>query len=84
MSHFRPNIESMAPYTPGEQPQEAGFIKLNTNELPYPTPAPVLKAIRAAVNADLRLYPDPVATRLREKIAEEGRRTAAKARQSTQ
>ena len=70
MSYFRPNIERMSPYTPGEQPQAAGFIKLNTNELPYPTPAPVLKAIRAAVNADLRLYPDPAATRLREKIAE--------------
>jgi len=38
--------------------------------LPYPTPAPIRKAIRAAVNADLRLYPDPVATRLCEKIAE--------------
>jgi len=70
MSYFRPNIERMNGYVPGEQPQEKGFIKLNTNESPYPPSAKVLKAIRAAVNADLRLYPDPTASALRRKIAE--------------
>ena len=70
MSFFRPNIERMSGYVPGEQPQEEGFIKLNTNESPYPASAKVLRAIRAAVNGDLRLYPDPMATALREKVAE--------------
>ncbi len=36
MSYFRPEIEQMAGYTPGEQPQGGKFIKLNTNENPYP------------------------------------------------
>ncbi len=70
MSYFRPNVEKMSGYSPGEQPQEAGFIKLNTNESPYPPPPAVLKAVRAAVGADLRLYPDPMANAVRRKIAE--------------
>jgi len=70
VSYFRPNIERMSGYVPGEQPQEKGFIKLNTNELPYPPSPRVLKAIRAAVNADLRRYPDPMASALRRKVAE--------------
>ena len=68
-SYFRPNIERMTGYVPGEQPQKKGFIKLNTNESPYPPSPKVLKAVRAAVNGDLRLYPDPMATSLRCKIA---------------
>ena len=70
MTFFRSNIEAMSGYVPGEQPQERGFTKLNTNESPYPPSPSVLKAVRAAVNKDLRLYPDPLATALREKIAE--------------
>jgi histidinol-phosphate aminotransferase len=70
MTCFRPNIERMTGYVPGEQPQEKGFIKLNTNESPYPPSRKVLRAIRAAVNADLRLYPDPMAGALRRKAAE--------------
>ena len=70
MSFFRPNIERMSGYVPGEQPQEGGFIKLNTNESPYPPSPKVLKAVRSAVNRDLRLYPDPMATALRKKVAE--------------
>ena len=69
MSYFRPNVDAMSGYVPGEQPQEKGFIKLNTNENPYPPSAKVLRAIRAAADGDLRLYPDPVASKLREKIA---------------
>lgn len=69
-SYFRPNIERMQGYVPGEQPQDRGFIKLNTNESPYPPSPKVLKAVRAAVDADLRLYPDPTATALRRKVAE--------------
>jgi len=60
----------MAGYTPGEQPRDRTYVKLNTNENPYPPSPKVLEAIRAAANDNLRLYPDPEATRLREKLAE--------------
>ena len=49
MSQFlRPNILAMAGYTPGEQPRDGTFIKLNTNENPYPPSPRVLEAIREA------------------------------------
>jgi len=70
MNYFRENIRSMQPYTPGEQPQDGGFIKLNTNENPYPPCGEVIEALRAAVNDSLRLYPDPLGTRVRERAAE--------------
>ena len=70
MSYFRPNIEKMSGYVPGEQPQSGKFIKLNTNESPYPPSPKVLKAVRAAANADLRLYPQPMAETVRRKVAE--------------
>ena len=57
----RPNIQSMAGYTPGEQPREDGFIKLNTNENPYPPSPRVFDAIRNVLTGDkLRKYPDPM------------------------
>lgn len=63
-------IRDMIPYVPGEQPQDRRYIKLNTNENPYP-PAPMaLEALRAAANADLRLYPDPECVELRRAVAE--------------
>jgi histidinol-phosphate aminotransferase len=55
----------MSGYVPGEQPRNGGFIKLNTNENPYPPSPEVTAAIAAAVGARLRLYPDPLATELR-------------------
>ena len=60
---------SLTPYTPGEQPKERKFIKLNTNESPFP---PSEKAIAAASEAakSLQLYSDPEAKKLTEKIAE--------------
>jgi len=60
----------MSGYVPGEQPQGGDYIKLNTNESPYPPSQKILNAIRNAVNESLRLYPDPVATPARTKIAE--------------
>lgn len=57
-------------YVPGEQPRDRAYIKLNTNENPYPPSPRVLAAIRAAVTADLRLYPDPFATELRAKAGD--------------
>ena len=72
MSYLRPNIERMHAYVPGEQPKVAGLVKLNTNENPYPPSPKVAAALRKAIGdgAVLRLYPDPVAAALREKIAE--------------
>ncbi len=59
----------MAPYVPGEQPKLPGLVKLNTNENPYPPSPRVLAATRAATDQRLRLYPDPTAAPLREKLA---------------
>ena len=62
-------IQSLVPYTPGEQPRDRVFIKLNTNENPYPPSPKVLQAIREAADERLRLYPDPEASQLKEVIA---------------
>jgi histidinol-phosphate aminotransferase len=62
-------VHGLTPYVPGEQPRIAGLIKLNTNECPYAPSLRVLQAIRDAAGEDLRLYPDPQATQLREAIA---------------
>jgi histidinol-phosphate aminotransferase len=56
-------------YLPGEQPQDKRYIKLNSNENPYPPSPRVSEALHQAVSEDLRLYPDPVANRLRDKAA---------------
>ena len=60
MSKFwSPLTASLVPYVPGEQPKDKTYIKLNTNENPYPPSPKVIEAIHGAANADLRLYPDP-------------------------
>jgi histidinol-phosphate aminotransferase len=51
-------VEGLEPYVPGEQPKDKKYIKLNTNENPYGPSPRVLKAIKEAVNDDLKLYPD--------------------------
>jgi histidinol-phosphate aminotransferase len=57
----------MAGYTPGEQPRDGAFVKLNTNENPYPPSPRVFDALRAALTGDrLRKYPDPVGTAFRQ------------------
>jgi histidinol-phosphate aminotransferase len=56
----------MAPYTPGEQPRDGAYLKLNTNENPYPPSPRVFEALKAALTGDrLRKYPDPVGTDFR-------------------
>ena len=62
-------IRDMVPYVPGEQPRDRQFIKLNTNENPYPPSPKALEAIRAAAGEGLRLYPDPECRALRETLA---------------
>jgi len=63
-------IRAMEGYVPGKQLSGGTYIKLNTNENPYPPSPRVLEALRQAVGAELRLYSDPMALRLRETAAE--------------
>ena len=63
-------IKELVPYAPGEQPKDRVFIKLNTNENPYPPSPEVIRAIGQATGDGLRLYPDPEATALRQAIAD--------------
>jgi histidinol-phosphate aminotransferase len=60
----------MLPYTPGEQPPPGKFIKLNTNENPYPPPPAVVQAIQDAASGPLNRYPDPTASLFRRAAAE--------------
>jgi histidinol-phosphate aminotransferase len=77
-------ISGLSPYVPGEQPKDRKFIKLNTNENPYPPSPNVVKAILSLLNAadgsgenagrgvsgeNLRLYPDPQCSDFREEVA---------------
>jgi len=66
-SDFVKNIE---PYVPGEQPRDRQYIKLNTNENPYPPSPLVLEAVRRAADESLRLYPDPTCDELRDTVAQ--------------
>jgi histidinol-phosphate aminotransferase len=59
----------MEGYVPGEQPQGGSFIKLNTNENPYPPSPKVKQALIDAVGDRLRLYPDPSGRAFRETAA---------------
>ncbi len=70
MGYFRECIERMEGYVPGAQPRGPIFAKLNANENPYPPSPKVLEALRKAACDDLRLYPDALATELRERIAD--------------
>ena len=69
-SYFRENIERMDGYVPGEQPQDGVYIKLNTNENPYPPSPKALAALKETINDKLRLYPDPNALSARKKVSE--------------
>ncbi|HEC05079.1 MAG TPA: histidinol-phosphate transaminase [Thiothrix sp.] len=71
MSQFwSDRTHQLTPYTPGEQPKDVQYIKLNTNENPYPPSEAVQQAIISASGDDLRLYSDPSATDLKSAIAE--------------
>jgi histidinol-phosphate aminotransferase len=66
LDFLRSNIRAMAGYTPGEQLSD-GFIKLNTNENPYPPSPRVLETLQATLAGDrLRKYPDPLGTSFRQ------------------
>lgn len=67
--YVRPAIRAMAGYTPGEQPQSGGVLKLNTNENPYPPSPKALEAMRKVLDEHgaerLRRYPEPLGDRFR-------------------
>ncbi len=70
MSYERPNIKRMTGYASGEQSNQPGIIKLNTNENPYPASPAVASALAGLSVADLRRYPQPFANDFRKVAAE--------------
>jgi histidinol-phosphate aminotransferase len=70
MKYWNTNLKKAAEYVPGEQPQGLeGYVKLNTNENPFPPSKAVVEAIKAAANENLRRYPDPTGREIREALA---------------
>jgi histidinol-phosphate aminotransferase len=67
--YWNRRTRGLDPYVPGEQPRDRKFIKLNTNENPYPPSPKVLEAICRAADDGLRLYPDPFCAEFREAAA---------------
>ena len=62
-------VHTLVPYTPGEQPKIINLVKLNTNENPYAPSPKAVAAMQAEIGEDLRLYPDPDSTKLKQAIA---------------
>ncbi len=72
MKYWNKTLKNMDEYIPGEQPQDLDeFIKLNTNENPFPPFDSVMKALAGNLNGGLKRYPDSKAIRLREIFAEQ-------------
>ncbi len=67
--YFTQRFASLVPYVPGEQPRDMQYVKLNTNESPFPPSASVMQAAEAE-SRKLQLYSDPECTDLRAKMAE--------------
>ena len=63
-------IQELEAYVPGEQPRDRKYIKLNTNENPYPPSPKAIEAMESAMGEAMRLYPDPECTAVVESIAE--------------
>lgn len=71
MSKFlKKEFEAMEAYTPGEQPRDMQYIKLNTNESPFPPAPSVVDAMVGEEVALLRLYSDPTCGTLKQKLAD--------------
>jgi len=70
MVYARTCVSAAEGYVPGEQPVGDDYVKLNTNENPYPPSPRVLEALRTASAPEVRLYPQPTADLLRDKLAE--------------
>lgn len=67
---LKENYQKLEAYTPGEQPKDSEYIKLNTNESPFPPSPGVLDALKKEDIENLRLYSDPTMSALREKLAQ--------------
>lgn len=67
--YLKEELQALRAYTPGEQPQDQAYIKLNTNESPYPPAPSVAAAITRQEVEQLRLYSDPTGAELKEKLA---------------
>ena len=67
--YWSPLVQQLEPYVPGEQPKDQRYIKLNTNECPYPPSPKVSAAIQQELADTLRLYPDPNADLFKDAIA---------------
>ncbi len=63
-------FSSLKEYTPGEQPRDKKYIKLNTNESPFPPSPSVIEAIKREEIEDLRLYSDPESKALKQALAD--------------
>ena len=71
MSRFlSKRLLALSPYVAGEQPQDMQYVKLNTNESPYPPSPGVIQRLSEAEAGKLNLYPDPEGRALRQKLAE--------------
>lgn len=71
MSRFiSERFAQLSSYVPGEQPQDKSYIKLNTNESPYPPAPQVVEAVNVKEINDMRLYSDPECKKLRNAIAD--------------
>ena len=68
--YWSETLKGIEPYVPGEQPGDKKYIKLNTNENPYPPSPRVIEKIREAADGRIRLYPDPEFEELRNTLAE--------------
>ena len=66
---FSEKYQNLIPYTPGEQPRDQKYVKLNTNESPFP-PAPAVVEAVTAEAGKLQLYSDPESTALIQKLAD--------------
>ncbi len=69
MSFLSKMAAGITPYVAGEQPRDKRYVKLNTNENPYPPSPKTREALSKFALENLKLYPDPNATALREAIA---------------
>lgn len=67
--YWNETVKKIEPYVPGEQPQDKKYIKLNTNENPYPPSPKAIYAMSKALNEKLKLYPDPLCRDLIKEIS---------------
>ncbi|OVE75952.1 histidinol-phosphate transaminase [bacterium E08(2017)] len=69
MGLIRNSVNDMEGYVPGEQPDDPDIVKLNTNENPYPPSPKVIEALKRLDADRIRLYPNPVSSELRDRVA---------------